>query len=214
MCIIKEKIKKLKSDNNFSDSFCKIRTFLESKENDNYVLTFCEQCGRVANDSCSSENHRLSKLTKSDFKSPVSVLRPKSQDKKEAQYFFSESSSDQIMHIIKSQCFTNVLCVGCPSLFENLPPSVFNQSLLIDIDARLKNFYGEKQFLWGNFFNGHFFHGETSAEVFQNFLINCDKLLIIFDPPFGAKTELISHSLNRVRIQLGRVKILVLITRH
>ena len=67
---------------------------------------------------------------------------------------------------------------------------------------RWGNFYDESQFLWTNFFNGHFFRGE-SRTTFQNFLINADRLLIVVDPPFGAKSELIHHCLSRIKDQLG-----------
>ena len=82
--------------------------------------------------------------------------------------------------------FTYVLCVGCWSIFEC--PAVL-----------ISQFYSSDHFLWYNLLNGHFFfHGEESSTVFRDFLISCDKLLILLDPPFGAKTELISHSLDRI----------------
>ena len=169
-------------------------------------IEFCNTCAKVSESSCKDNILcSFSKLNRSDLKSPVKILRPKSQDKKEAQHFFSERASEQIVSIIKSENFSNVLCVGCPSLFENLPENLSEKSLLWDIDARLENFYDHRRFLWGNFFNGHFFRGKEEEEIFRNFLIGVDtKLLIIVDPPFGAKTELISHSINRVKNQLGR----------
>jgi len=124
------------------------------------------------------------------------------EDKKEAQYFFSESTIKFVTDSVLRLKFTNILCIGCPTLFENLPKDVQNSSILWDIDGRLSNFYHPDKFLWGNFFNGHFFLGESSSAVFQNFLINCDKLLIIVDPPFGAKTELINFAIDQVKDKL------------
>merc|ERR1719483_262123 len=77
----------------------------------------------------------------------------------------------------------------------------------MDIDPRFANFYSQDEFIWYNFFNGHFFKGSEYAKRFQNFLINCDKLLIILDPPFGAKTALIHNSLTRVLDQLSSLSI-------
>lgn len=204
ICQIKEKRKKLLNDNNFSSSRVKLQELRQS--NGISDIEFCNTCAKVSDSSCKDNLLcSFSKLNKRDLKSPVNILRPKSQDKKEAQHFFSELASEQIVSIIKSQNFSNVLCVGCPSLFEHLPQNLSEKSLLWDIDARLENFYDHKRFLWGNFFNGHFFRGKEKEEIFRNFLIGVDtKLLIIVDPPFGAKTELISHSINRVKNQLGR----------
>ena len=169
-------------------------------------IEFCNTCAKVSEESCRDNLLcSFSKLNKSDLKSPVNILQPKAQDKKEAQHFFSDQASSQIISIISSQNFSNVLCVGCPSLFEQLPQNLSDKSLLWDIDARLESFYDHCKFLWGNFFNGHFFRGKEAEEIFRNFLIGVDtKLLIIVDPPFGAKTELISHSINRVKNQLGK----------
>ena len=160
-------------------------------------IEFCNTCAKVSEAPCRDNLLcSFSKLNKSDLKSPVNILQPKAQDKKEAQHFFSEKASSQIISIIRSQNFSNVLCVGCPSLFEQLPQNLSDKSLLWDIDARLESFYDHSKFLWGNFFNGYFFRGKEAEEIFRNFLIGVDtKLLIIVDPPFGAKTELISHLL-------------------
>ena len=204
MCQIKENRKKLISDNNYSKSRMKIQELRQS--NDGLIdIEFCNTCTKVVEPSCKETLHSVSRITRSDIESPVSVIQPKSQDKKEAQYFFSDQTSDQIIAILKSHSFSNVLCVGCPALFERLPQHLSENSLLWDIDARLENFYEHKKFLWGNFFNGYFFRGKEEEETLRNFLINVDtKLLIIVDPPFGAKTELISHSINRVKNQLGK----------
>ena len=56
-------------------------------------------------------------------------------------------------------------------------------------------FHPPEKFIWFNFFNSHAFHGEKADAVLQNFLINSEKLVVIIDPPFGAKTELIWESL-------------------
>ena len=204
MCQIKEKKKKLLDDNNFCRSRVKIQELRQCNEISD--IEFCNTCVKVSEVSCKDNLQcSSSKVKKSDLKSPVNILLPKSQDKKEAQHFFSNQASDQILSIIKTQNFSNVLCIGCPSLFERLPQNLLEKSLLLDIDARFGNFYDQRKFLWGNFFNGHFFRGKEEEETFRNFLIGVDsKLLIIMDPPFGAKTELISHSINRVKNQLGK----------
>ena len=60
-------------------------------------------------------------------------------------------------------------------------------------------FHPPEKFIWFNFFNSHAFHGDKADAVLQNFLINSEKLVVIIDPPFGAKTELIWESLARLK---------------
>lgn len=163
-------------------------------------LIFCQDCGKVSTPQCLA--HATVKLSQEDLERPARVLRAKSLDKKEAQYFFSGPTRQFLINTIVSQGFTNVLCIGCPSIYECLPSPLSCNSLLLDLDPRFLSFYSSKQFLWFNFFNGHFFHGEKSSSRFRDFLISCNKLLILLDPPFGAKTELISHSLDRIIGQL------------
>lgn len=164
------------------------------------VLKFCQDCGKVSTPLCLI--HDITKLSREDLDKPARILKAKSKESKEAQYFFSASTKEFLVDTITSQGFTHVLCIGCPSVYECLPDSVASNSLLLDLDPRFLSFYNSKQFLWYNFFNGHFFHGENSSTIFRDFLISCDKLLILLDPPFGAKTELISHSLDRIIDQL------------
>jgi len=169
------------------------------------VLKFCQDCGKVSTPQCLI--HDTTSLSREDLDRPARVLKAKSMDKKEAQYFFSDTTKQFLTDTITSQGFTHVLCVGCPSIFECLPDNLSSSSLLLDLDPRFLSFYSSNHFLWYNFFNGHFFHGEESSTVFRDFLISCDKLLILLDPPFGAKTELISHSLDRIINQLEMLNI-------
>eukprot|EP00092_Neocalanus_flemingeri_P002026 GFUD01002163.1.p1 GENE.GFUD01002163.1~~GFUD01002163.1.p1 ORF type:complete len:515 (+),score=148.04 GFUD01002163.1:179-1723(+) len=169
------------------------------------VLKFCQDCGRVSTPACMI--HNITNLSRQDLDRPARVLKAKSAERKEAQYFFSDSSRQFLIDTISSQGFTHVLCVGCPSVFECLPDNISSNSLLLDLDPRFLSFYTSQNFLWYNFFNGHFFHGEKSSIIFRDFLISCDKLLILLDPPFGAKTELISHSLERITSQLEMLSI-------
>ena len=199
MSIIKQNCVKLKEQNNFHKSALKLKQFKESSET---RISFCQHCNKVSEDKClAEESHKSVLLTKDDLKSPVRILNPKSKNKKEAQYFFSEETTKFLSETVKRLKFTHVLCVGCPSIFEVLSSSV--TSVLLDIDARFKNFYSQHQFIWSNVFNNHFFDGEVGAKTLENFLIGCENLLIIIDPPFGVKTELIHHALQRIKTQLG-----------
>ena len=198
MARIKEMNKRNLQRNNFTESFQIIHDF---KKSTNFsTLDFCQTCSRVKKDSC--ENHHSIQLSKDSLKCPVSILSQKSQDKKEAQYFFSEATRKFLLSTILKLKFTDVLCIGCPSIFEKIEEVNSIRSLLVDIDARFGNFYNNKKFLWCNYFNGHFFNGDVDRESFRNFLIGSEKILLLIDPPFGAKTELIWHSLDRTLTML------------
>ena len=192
---IKQESREFIEKNDYTESFQTILKFSKSAETSK--IDFCHTCSRVRKESCEKQ-HIIKSLSKESLKCPVTILSQKSQDKKEAQYFFSESTRNFILSTIKRQKFTHVLCIGCPSIFEKIDQMDSIKSLLIDIDARFGNFYSSKKFLWCNYFNGHFFNGVADKESFRNFLIESEKILLIIDPPFGAKTELISHSLDRI----------------
>jgi len=198
MARIKQTQREFLKRNDFSESFQTILNF--RKSTDTSTVNFCQTCSRVKKDSC--EKHSVQSLSKDSLKCPVSVLSQKSQDKKEAQYFFSESTRNFILSSILAENFTHVLCIGCPSIFEKIEEIDSVRSLLLDIDARFGNFYDNEKFLWCNYFNGHFFNGSADKESYRNFLIESEKILLLIDPPFGAKTELISHSIDRT---LGQV---------
>ena len=57
-------------------------------------------------------------------------------DKKEAQHFFSSATTDFFVETVSKLKFTDVLCIGCPSIFELLPKT--SRSLLLDLDVRLQ----------------------------------------------------------------------------
>lgn len=168
-------------------------------------VQFCQSCGGVGKEeetegnSCCKEAN-VTFIEKLQTLKPSTILQPKAKDKKEAQYFFSSSTSDFLASTVSSLGFTDVLCIGCPSVFELIPTNV--NRLLLDIDFRFQAFYSPEKFIWYNFFNGHIFHGDKPKTILQNFFINSEKLLIIIDPPFGAKTELIAHSLDRIKSQV------------
>ena len=64
-------------------------------------------------------------------------------------------------------------------------------------------FYSPEEFCWFNMLNFHFFHGEGARAVYQAFLRSATSLAVLLDPPFGARIELISHTLRRIRSEFG-----------
>ncbi|XP_065318441.1 rRNA N6-adenosine-methyltransferase ZCCHC4-like isoform X1 [Gordionus sp. m RMFG-2023] len=111
--------------------------------------------------------------TKINDNKSISTLIPIQQDKKEAQYHFSQETIKFIEHIINK----------------------------IDIDPRLTYFWNANHFAHYNFCNNHFFNPKGRV-YYENFLMNnCnikndDPLLIIMDPPFGVLIEVLANSLD------------------
>jgi hypothetical protein len=181
--------------------FHTLQTVVKEKDS----VEFCRSCGGLVRkegedgEECCKEANPAT-ITQEQATKPSGILQPKARDKKEAQYFFSPATSTFLSNTVSSLGFTDILCIGCPSVFELLPSHL--NCLLLDLDPRFQAFYSPEKFLWYNFFNGHVFHGDKPKTVLQNFLISSEKLLIILDPPFGAKTDLIAHSLNRIKAQV------------
>lgn len=127
---------------------------------------------------------------------PTLNLTALSQDKVNAQYFFDEAA----LNFLANQCehigASKVICVGAPRLHFHLRHKL--QSFLLDLDERFAEYLGPEEFCLYNMCNNHFFYDRTP---FEQFLAgtSSDRLVIVTDPPFGCRTELISHTLRSLR---------------
>ncbi|XP_068214723.1 rRNA N6-adenosine-methyltransferase ZCCHC4 [Palaemon carinicauda] len=128
---------------------------------------------------------------------PTLFLPPKESSKFEAQYMFSTSSVEIIMGMLNQLSAKKVLCLGTPRLFEaiSVSPEKNMSSLLMDIDSRYCAFFSPSQFVRYNMFNHHFFDGEKSKDTYQQFITGEEKLVVVCDPPFGGRMELLAHNL-------------------
>jgi len=129
---------------------------------------------------------------------PTDVLRQKAGSKREAQFHFSEVSLKVIVSTVAASGSHHVLCLGAPTVYHSLTRSGLH-ALLLDIDWRLSAFYSDEDWCWYNMFNHHFFLGTKSKNVYLEFLKAARKdLVIVLDPPFGGRTELLGHCLTRI----------------
>ena len=72
-------------------------------------------------------------------------------------------------------------------------------SLLLDFDTRFGYFYSDADWIWYNMFNHYFYLGQQSKEVFRSLLAKAkESLLLVLDPPFGGKPELVGETLRRI----------------
>lgn len=170
---------------------------------------YCQSCEQIFCDNADLPGHlaehKVAEFDANDLKTPSKLLEAKSANKKEAQYFFSKDTLAYLIDAIKSIGATHVLCIGTPTLFENLPKSM--SKLLLDIDSRYLGLYSPREFVWCNMMNFHFFSPQTSLPTFREFIRSSNSnLAIVIDPPFGARPELLLNTLNaisRTITQLG-----------
>ncbi|KAJ6219208.1 hypothetical protein RDWZM_005020 [Blomia tropicalis] len=152
----------------------------------------------------------VSNLPRSYFNYPCKLLEAATTNEGQAQFFFDESVTGFIIEeLIKSSGYTKVLCIGCPSIHEEIVTN-HSQSLssfLLDIDIRFQQFFPSSQFAQFNMFN-YFFFGDTTAEVrLQQFLLGEHKLpspvisdiILIIDPPFGGRMDFLAEVIRKIQ---------------
>nr|CAH7721362.1 unnamed protein product [Callosobruchus chinensis] len=168
---------------------------------------FCCSCDKLLK---SSEKHKhkghdiLENITDNQLEHPSEILPALEQNKKEAQYLFSNGSVAAIFNIFKNLEVRNVICIGTPRIHEHIQSNCQDMSsILLDFDKRFHNFFGPLQFCWYNLFNHHFFLPDAKM-VFDDYLKSCSNLAIIMDPPFGARIEPISLTLETITNSLKK----------
>ena len=166
---------------------------------------YCFDCQVIFEREDSSHGgHEFRLPTASERRLPAStLLRPLSNSKKEAQFHFTGRTLEVIIDAvaIKGGGATHALCIGAPTVGEKIASSRAKiKRLMLDIDDRLGQFYEEsRDWCWYNMFNHHFFGGDVGKAKYLQFLKEAGTgLVVITDPPFGGKVELISHTLDMI----------------
>ncbi|GAB6029288.1 rRNA N6-adenosine-methyltransferase zcchc4 [Chamberlinius hualienensis] len=188
------------SENRRVESWKKIKKNLD----ENGQLSFCKSCSLVIIDSDELVSHSkhdiCQNVSKKVFQLPTYLIQPTENNKKEAQYYFTSETTEFIISTLKRLNFTSVMCLGCPRIFERLVQDTCFNSVLLDIDERLCQFYSPQQLVVYNMFNHHFFDGLTGKAVYENFLKSATdkKFAIMIDPPFGGMVEPLAFTLSRI----------------
>ena len=75
---------------------------------------------------------------------------------------------------------------------------------LLDIDGRFERYFAADQFAQYNMFNHHF-HTTCGKENYMSFMNKGDlkDLLIVMDPPFAGRVEVLANNLRRVFADIG-----------
>ncbi|XP_066520417.1 rRNA N6-adenosine-methyltransferase ZCCHC4 isoform X3 [Hoplias malabaricus] len=169
---------------------------------------FCVDCQILLfpGELSSHTSHQiLSDITVSQLRRPSLLLCPLENKKSNAQFLFADRSCHFLLNALSGLGFRKVLCVGTPRLHELIKmQSTDNKgdamrSLLLDIDFRYSQFYGQHEFCHYNMFNHHFFNGEETANVFLDFLTeDGSKVVMVADPPFGGLVKLLGHTFSKI----------------
>jgi len=162
---------------------------------------FCHSCSLLFLPK-DKEKHQIHDYQQAgDVSKPTLILRPRENEKTQAQYFFSKKATQFLVNIIKDLGFKNVLCVGTPRLHEEIQCSQTSggtlDSLLLDIDFRYGQFFPSSKFCWYNMFNHFFFGSHRSEKAFQSF-VRSEGLLLVMDPPFGGLAEVLAASVKTI----------------
>nr|XP_055032605.1 rRNA N6-adenosine-methyltransferase ZCCHC4 isoform X2 [Misgurnus anguillicaudatus]XP_055032606.1 rRNA N6-adenosine-methyltransferase ZCCHC4 isoform X2 [Misgurnus anguillicaudatus]XP_055032607.1 rRNA N6-adenosine-methyltransferase ZCCHC4 isoform X2 [Misgurnus anguillicaudatus] len=156
------------------------------------------------------ENHKKHKglsedITVQRLKRPSLLLRPLENKKSNAQYLFADRSCHFLLDMLAELGFQKIVCVGTPRLHELIKlrnmeaKSHTMKSLLLDIDYRYCQFYGQDEFCHYNMFNHHFFNKEA-VTFYEEFLSEegGDKVVMVTDPPFGGLVKPLANSFIRI----------------
>ncbi|CAD7089409.1 unnamed protein product [Hermetia illucens] len=147
-------------------------------------------------------------ITDEGLKEPTKFLRPKDDEKTQAQYFFTDETLRTFHRIFRKLGIRKVVCMGAPRLHEYLKiHSNGIQSYLLDIDKRFLDFYGDDEFAWYNMFNNYFFLGNRQQDEFEKFLVDTlnENVLLFVDPPFGCRSEPLTQSIKEISRTFGRL---------
>ncbi|OQV11747.1 Zinc finger CCHC domain-containing protein 4 [Hypsibius exemplaris] len=172
---------------------------------DDAEVAYCARCSHIlAEEEVSGHNHK--EVQSVDPRFPTRFLLPLNENQSEAQYFFSKSTLDFFLGLVQSQKVKRIINIGCPRLHEEaISSSVIKaKSFLLDLDSRFAQFFPRKSFAQYNMFNNHFLT-ELGHADFKSFLGETapEDVLIVMDPPFGGRVEVLGHNLRQLFVEIG-----------
>ncbi|XP_077444190.1 rRNA N(6)-adenosine-methyltransferase ZCCHC4 [Stigmatopora argus] len=166
---------------------------------------FCQDCQLLllAEETAAHAAHSQVPVAAPRLSRPSGLLRPLDNKKSHAQYLFTERTTHFLLNALADLGYNKVLCVGTPRLHELIKTEGKSRamtSLLLDIDFRYGQFYGQEEFCHYNMFNHHFFDGQTSGEAVRAFLRESsgEKAAMVADPPFGGLVKPLAKSFSHL----------------
>lgn len=163
---------------------------------------FCFKCQKITIEP--HKNHSTKLIDKDFLAQPSLHLTQLNDDKFNAQYFFDELTLKFIVSMFEELQLSQIICIGTPRLHDYIRTNKKGKikSLLLDIDNRFQPFY-PNEFCHFNMFNHHFMNGAEEEAKLANFLKSNhederSRHCIFVDPPFAARTELLTVTLKRI----------------
>ncbi|XP_075242975.1 rRNA N(6)-adenosine-methyltransferase ZCCHC4-like [Convolutriloba macropyga] len=168
--------------------------------------TSCRFTDVMGNDhmQCFASNRLVSGIPENLIANPLKLFSPQNAKTGEAQFYFSKQTAEHLKSI--SDQYSNVLGVGTPSLLfqlSEMAPKDANEKskncFCLDIDWKLSQVFAPKRFAQFNMCN-QFFFTELGQKSFEKFVQstkaegnNNSKTLVVIDPPYGVKLDLIGR---------------------
>ena len=102
--------------------------------------------------------------------------------------------------------------MGTPAIHEAIQSrdnsSTGRDSILLDIDHRIAQFYPRSKFVWFNMFNHFFQEGERGEDCLDKFIRSSrgEEMALVVDPPFGGFVELLAQTLDFIFDKISRTR--------
>lgn len=101
-------------------------------------VNYCYSCSSLFTQPNTNHNecHTLSNISRHQLLHPTEIVIPKTNSKTHAQYFFSQSTVNDILLLLNRLKISKVLCIGVPRIHEYITNNnKFKvESLLLDLD--------------------------------------------------------------------------------
>uniref|UniRef100_A0A1B6LWJ6 CTCHY-type domain-containing protein n=1 Tax=Graphocephala atropunctata TaxID=36148 RepID=A0A1B6LWJ6_9HEMI len=165
---------------------------------DRFYCHTCSQLDLAARRAQHSSHDVQVVISDKMLSNPSQILKPKEGSKKEAQYLFTDSTTEVIVTNLERAKVSRVLCLGTPRVHENIQATGGKmQSLLLDFDHRYHSFWPRKKFVWYNMFNRHVMACDDKAKhALRNFVDGEGKVALVMDPPFGGHIHPLSATVK------------------
>lgn len=168
--------------------------------------SFCKDCVMMLlpEEIASHAGHNVkSNIAISRIRKPTKLLASETSSKYTAQFYFDKSSKKVITSNLLAHGRTRAICVGTTSIHESIQlksQSTGMESILLDLDYRLGQFFPSSKFVHYNMFNHHFLEGKKGEKKLATFIRKSEKeqLVLIIDPPFGGMIEALAASINKI----------------
>lgn len=168
--------------------------------------SFCKDCVMMLlpEEIAVHRGHNIkSSVAISRIRKPTKLLASETSSKYTAQFYFDKSSKKVITSNLLAHGRTRVVCIGTTSIHESIQltsQSTGMESILLDLDHRLGQFFPSSKFVHYNMFNHHFLEGKKGEKKLTNFIQKSAKeqLVLVIDPPFGGMVEALAESIKKI----------------